>query len=117
MKQLSGSELKKKNRIPKGCILLPCLFNFYAKYIMQNSGLSESQAVIKIAGKTINNLRYVDDTTVKEEGEEELKNIFFMKLKEENTKAGLELNIKKKKKIWHLVSSLHGIDGGKKWKQ
>ena len=84
---------------------------------MKNSGLSESQAVIKIAGKTINNLRYVDDTTVKEEGEEELKNIFFMKLKEENTKAGLELNIKKKKKIWHLVSSLHGIDGGKKWKQ
>ena len=78
MKQLSGSELKKKNRIPKGCILLPCLFNFYAKYIMQNSGLSESQAVIKIAGKTINNLRYVYDTTVKEEGEEELKNIFFM---------------------------------------
>ena len=82
--------------------MLPCLFNFYAKYIMQNSGLSESQAVIKIAGKTINNLRYVDDTTVKEEGEEELKNIFFVKLKEENTKAGLELNIKKKKRygIW-----------------
>ena len=55
MKQLSGSELekKKKKRVPKGCILLPCLFNFYAKYIMQNPGLNESQAVIKIAGKKI----------------------------------------------------------------
>ena len=55
-----------ENGVPQGCILLPCLFNFYAKYIMQNPGLNEAQAGIKIPGKNINNLRYVDDTTVKE---------------------------------------------------
>ena len=52
--------------VDQGCVLSPCLFNFYAKYIMQNPGLNESQAGIKIPGKNINNLRYVDDTTVKE---------------------------------------------------
>ena len=63
---------------------------------MQNPGLNESQAGIKIPGKNINNLRYIDDTTVKEESEEELKNILFMKVKEESKEAGLELIIKKK---------------------
>ena len=57
----------------KGCILSPCLFNFYAKYIMRNSGLKEAQAGIKIAWRNSNNLRYADDTTVMEESEEELK--------------------------------------------
>ena len=64
---------------------------------MQNPGLNESQARIKIPGKNINNLRYIDDTTVKEESEEELKNILFMKVKEESKDAGLEFIIKKKK--------------------
>ena len=60
---------------------------------MQNPGLNESQAGIKIPGKNINNLRYIDDTTVKEESEEELKNILFMKVKEESKEAGLEIII------------------------
>ena len=69
------------------CILLPCLFNFYVEYIMQNAGLDETQAGIKIAGRNINNLRYADDTTLMAEGEEELKSL-LMKVKEENEKVG-----------------------------
>ena len=69
----------------QGCILSPCLFNLYAEYIMRNAGLEEAQAGIKIAGRNINNLRYVDDTTLMAESEEELKN-FFMKVKEESEK-------------------------------
>ena len=57
----------------QGCILLPCLFNLYAEYIMRNAGLGEAQAGIKIAGRNINNLRYADDTTLMAESEEELK--------------------------------------------
>ena len=57
----------------QGCILSPCLFNFYAEYITRNAGLEETQAVIKIAGRNINNLRYADDTTLMAESEEELK--------------------------------------------
>ena len=60
-------------RVPQGCILLPCLFKFYAEYIMRNAGLEEAQAGIKIAGRNINNLRYADDTTLMAESEEELK--------------------------------------------
>ena len=60
--------------VHQGCILSPCLFNFYAEYIMRNAGLDETQAVIKIAGRNINNLRYADDTTLMAESEEELKN-------------------------------------------
>ena len=56
--------------VRQGCILSPCLFNFYAEYIMQNAGLHEAQAGIKIAGRNINNLRYVDDTTLMAESEE-----------------------------------------------
>ena len=62
------------------CILSPCLFNFYAEYIMQNAGLDEAQAGIKIARRNINNLRYADDTTLMAEREEELKNL-LMKMK------------------------------------
>ena len=60
-------------RVHQDCILSPCLFNFYADYIMRNAGLDEAQAGIKIAGKYINNLRYADDTTLLAESEEELK--------------------------------------------
>ena len=59
--------------VRQGCILSPCLFNFYAEYIMRNAGLEETQAGIKIAGRNINNLRYADDTTLMAESEEELK--------------------------------------------
>ena len=75
-------------------ILSPCLFNFYAEYIMRNAGLEEAQAGITIARRNINNLRYADDTTLMAESEEELKNL-LMKVKEENEKAGLNLNIQK----------------------
>ena len=90
----------------QGCILSPCLFNFYAEYIMRNAGLEEEQAGIQIAGRNINNLRYADDTTLMEESEEELKSL-LMKVKEESEKVGLKLNIKKQRS-WHLVPSLHG---------
>ena len=74
----------------------PCLFNFYAEYIMRNTGLEETQAGIKIAGRNINNLRYADDTTLMEESEEELRSL-LMKVKEESEKVGLKLNIQKTK--------------------
>ena len=82
--------------VRQGCILLPCLFNFYAEYIMRNAGLEEAQAGIKIAGRNINNLRYTDDTTLMAESEEELKSL-LMKVKEESEKVGLKLNIQKSK--------------------
>ena len=69
----------------QGCILSPCLFNFYAEYIMRNTGLEEAQAGIKIAGRNINNLRYADDTTLMSESEEELKSL-LMKVKVESEK-------------------------------
>ena len=78
------------------CILLPCLFNLYAEYIMRNAGLEETQAGIKIAGRNINNVRYADDTTLMAESEEELKSL-LMKVKEESEKVGLKLNIQKMK--------------------
>ena len=80
--------------IHQGCVLSPCLFNFYAENIMQNAGLEEAQAGIKIARRNINNLRYADDTTLMEESEEELKSL-LMKVKEESEKAGLKLNVQK----------------------
>ena len=82
--------------VRQGCILSPCLFNLHAEYIMQNSGLSEAQAGIKIAGRNNNNLRYADDTTLMAESEEEQKNL-LMKVKEERGKVGLKLNIQKTK--------------------
>ena len=80
----------------QGCILSPCLFNFYAEYIMRNDGLEEAQAGIKIARKNISKLRYADDTTLMAESEEELKSL-LMKVKEESEKVGLKLNIQKTK--------------------
>ena len=77
-------------------ILLPCLFNLDAEYIMRNSRLLETQAGIKIAGRNISNLRYADDTTLMAESEEELKSL-LMKMKEESEKAGLQINIQKTK--------------------
>ena len=81
--------------VHQGCILSPCLFNFYAEYIMRNAGLEEAQAGIKIAGRNINNHRYADDTTLMAESEE-LKSL-LMKVKEESEKVGLKLNIQKTK--------------------
>ena len=71
----------------QGCILSPCLFNFYAEYIMRNAGLEETQVGIKIARRNINNLKYADDTTLMTESEEELKSV-LIKVKEESEKAG-----------------------------
>ena len=77
--------------VHQGCILSPCLFNFYAEYIMRNTGLDEAQAGIKIAGRNINNLRYADDTTLMAESKESL----LMKVREESGKVDLKLNIQK----------------------
>ena len=82
--------------VHQGCILSPCIFNFYAEYIMRNAGLEEAQAGIKIARRNINNLRYADETTLMAESEEELKSL-LMKVKEESEKVGLRLNIQKTK--------------------
>ena len=76
--------------------MLPCLFNFYAEYIIRNAGLEEAQAGIKTGGRNINNLRYADDTTLTAESEEGLKSL-LMKVKEESEKVGLKFNIQKTK--------------------
>ena len=81
--------------VHQGCILSPCLFNFYAEYIMRNAGLEEAQAGIKIARRNINNLRYAGDTTLMAESEE--LNSLLMEVKEENENVGLKLNIQKTK--------------------
>ena len=96
--------------VHEGCILSPCLFNLYAEYIMRNVGLVEAQAGIKISGRNINNLRYADDTPLTAEGEEELKN-HLMKVKEENEKAFLKLNIQKTKIMASGPITLWQIDG------
>ena len=80
----------------QGCILSPCLFNLYAEYIMQNAGLDEAQAGIKIAKRNTNNLRHADEITLMAESKEKLKNL-LMKVKEESQKAGLKLNNQKTK--------------------
>ena len=82
--------------VRQGCILSPCLFNFYAEYIMRNVGLEEAQTGIKIAGRNINNFRYAGNTTVVTESDEKLKKL-LMKVKEESEKACLKLNIQKAK--------------------
>ena len=92
--------------VRQGCILSPCLFNFYAEYIMKNAGLEEAQAGIKIARRNINHLRYADDTTLMAESEEELKSL-LMKVKEEGKKVGLNSTFRKRRS-WHPVPSLHG---------
>ena len=78
--------------VHQGCILSPCLFNFYAEYTLRNSGLEEAQAGIKIAGRNNSNLRYADDTTLMAESEEELKSLLMI-VKEESEKVGLKLSI------------------------
>ena len=101
--------------ICQGCVLSPCLFNLYAEYIMWNARLDEAQAGIKIAGRNINNLRYVDGTTLMAEREEKLKSL-FMKVKGGSEKVGLKLNIQKLRS-WHPVPSFHGKQMRKQWKQ
>ena len=88
--------------VRQGCLLSPCVYNFYAEYIMWNSRLDEAEAGIKIAGRNINNLRYTDDTTLMAESEEELKSV-LMKVKEESERAGLKLSIQKTK----IMALLH----------
>ena len=88
--------------VRQGCILSPCLFNFYAKYITRNAELEEAQAGIKISRGNINNLQYSDNTTLMAESEEELKSLL---IKEESEKVGLKLNIQKTE--WHLFPSRH----------
>ena len=82
--------------VHQGCVLSPCLFNLYAEHIMQNAGLDEAQAGIKIARRNINNHRYADDTTLMAESKEEL-NSLLVKVKEKSEKVGLKLNIQKTK--------------------
>ena len=96
--------------VHQGCILSPCLFNFYAEYSTRNTGLDEAQAGIKIAGRNINNLSYADDTTLMAESEE-LKSL-LMKVKEQNEKVGLKLNIQKTKIMASGPITLWQIDGG-----
>ena len=98
----------------QGCTLSPCLFNFYAEYIMRNAGLEEAQAGIKIAGRNINHLRYADDSTFMAESEEKLK-ILLMKVKQESEKVGLKLNIHKTKIVTSGPITSRQI--GKWWKQ
>ena len=97
--------------VQQGCILLPCFFNFYAEYIVWNAWLDESQAVIKIAGRSINNLRYADNTTLMVESEE-LKSL-LMKVKEESEKVGLKLSIQKTKIMASGPIISWQIEGGK----
>ena len=101
--------------VRQGCISSPCLFNLNAEYIIQNAGLEEAQARIKIAKRNINNLRYADDTTLMAKSGEELRSL-LMKVKEESEKVGLKLNIQKTKimasgpiTLWEIM--------GKQWKQ
>ena len=96
--------------VHQGYISSPCLFNFYAAYIMRNAGLEEAQAGIKIARRNINNLRYADDTTLMAESKEQLKSL-LMKVKEENEKAGLKRSIEKTKMMASGPITSWQIDG------
>ena len=104
MEQQTGFQIG--NGVRQGCILSPCLFNLYAKYIMRNTGLDEAQAGIKIARRNINNFRYADDTTLMAESKE-LKSL-LMKGKEESGKSWLKTQRSENLRSWHLVPSLHG---------
>ena len=89
---------------------LPCLFNFYAEYIMKNAGLEEAQAGIKTAGRNIKNLRYADDTTLMAESKDELKSL-LIKVKVESEKVGLKLKIQKMKIMSSSPITSWQIDG------
>ena len=93
-------------------MLSPCLFNFYAEYIIRNDGMDEAQAGIKIDRRNINNLRYADDTTLMAESGEELKSL-LMKVKEESEKVGLKLNIQKTNTMASCPITSWQIDGEK----
>ena len=95
--------------IHQGCILSPCLFNFYAEYIMRNAGLDEAQARIKIARRNVNNFRYAEDTTLMAESKE-LKSL-LMKVKEQSEKSGLKFNIQKTKIMASSPVTSWQIDG------
>ena len=97
-------------RVHQSCILSPCLFNFYAAYIMRNTELDESQAGIKIAGRNINNLRYADDITLIAESKEEL-NSLLIRMKEESEKFGLKVSIQKTKIMASGLITSWKIDG------
>ena len=101
---------KTGKRVRQGCLLSLCLFNLKAEYIMRNAGLEETKTGIKIAGRNINNLRYADDTSLMAESKEELKSL-LMKVKEENEKAGLKLNIQKTKIMASSPITSWQIDG------
>ena len=105
-----------EKEVRQGCILSPCLFNLYAKYIMRNAGLDEAQAGIKIAWRNINNLRYADDTTLMVESEEELKSL-LIKVKEESEKIALKLNIQKIKIMASGPITSRQNRWGKQWQQ
>ena len=95
--------------------MLPCLFGFYAQYIMWNSGLDESQGGIKISGRNINNLRYADGTILMAESKEELKSL-LMRVEKKSEKAGLKLNIQKTNIM--AISTITSLQiDGEKWKQ
>ena len=94
----------------QGCIFSPCLFNFYAQYIMRNSGLEEAQGGINFSGRSINNLRYADTTTLLAESEKDLKSL-LMKVKEESEKVGLKLNIQQTKIMASSPITPWQIDG------
>ena len=94
----------------QGYILSPCLFNFYAEYIMRNDGLEEAQAGIKVPGRNNNNLSYADNTTLMAESEEELKSL-LMKVKEKSEEVGLKLNIQKTKIVAFGPITSWEIDG------
>ena len=108
--EMDMEQLQIGKGVHQGCILSPCLFNFYAEYIMRNAGLEEAQAGIKIARRNIKNLRYADDTTLMAESEEELKSL-LMKVEEESEKIWL--------KAQHSENEDHGIQShhfmGNRW--
>ena len=101
--------------VHQDCVLSPSFYNLNAEYIMQNAGLDEAQAGIKIARRNTKNLRYADDTTLMVEREEELKS-FLVKVKEESEKAGLKLKIQKSKIMAPGPITSWQING-KQWKQ
>ena len=96
--------------VRQGCIFSPCLFNFYASYIMGNAALNEAQAGIKTAGRNINNIRYANDTTLMADSEEKLKSL-FMKVKEKSENVGLKLNVQKTKIMASSPITSQQIDG------
>ena len=101
---------KIRKGVHQGCMLPSCLFNLYAEYIIRNARLDEAQAGIKISGRSINNLRYPEDTTLMAESEEELKSL-LVRMKEESEKAGLKHNIQKTKIMASSPITSWQIDG------